>query len=65
MDKTELEIIIGADGVVHIVTRGLRGEACLEETRALEQALGRVKAREKTREYYASAATGKGQVKNR
>jgi hypothetical protein len=64
-EKAELEIVIGTDGVVHIVTRGLRGEACIEETRSLEQALGRVKSREKTSEYYARSATGKGQVRNR
>ena len=64
-DKAELEIVIGTDGVVRIVTRGLRGEACIEETRSLEQALGQVKSREKTSEYYTQSATGKGQVRNR
>jgi hypothetical protein len=51
-EKAELEITIGTDGEVRIVTHGLKGEACLTETRDLEKALGTVKSREKTREFY-------------
>jgi hypothetical protein len=32
-DKAEIEIVIGTDGVVRIVTRGLRGEACKGQVR--------------------------------
>ena len=64
-DKTELEIHIGPDGKVTITTHGLRGEACLEETKALEQALGRVLRREKTSEYYGQSASTKTGVRNR
>jgi hypothetical protein len=64
-EKTELEIVIGTDGVVRIVTRGLRGEACIEETRTLERALGEVRKREKTREFYEQAAAGKDRLRNR
>jgi hypothetical protein len=62
--KTELEIVIGADGTVRIETRGLRGTACLTETEALEKALGKVLKREKTSEYYATGAA-KTEVRNR
>jgi hypothetical protein len=64
-DKTELEIHIGPDGTVKITTHGLRGEACIEETKALEQALGRVLRREKTGEYYGQSASTKAGVRNR
>jgi len=64
-DKAELEITIGADGTVKITTRGLRGEACVVETKSLEEALGRVQSREKTSEYYGQAASTKAGVRNR
>ena len=64
-EKAEIEVVIGADGTVKIKTHGLRGEACIEETKALEQAVGRVERREKTREYYEQASTTKGRVSNR
>ncbi|HET8648024.1 MAG TPA: DUF2997 domain-containing protein, partial [Vicinamibacteria bacterium] len=64
-EKAELEISIGADGTVKVVTRGLRGEACLAETKSLEEALGLVKRREKTSEYYGQAAGTKAGVRNR
>ena len=51
-DKAEIEVTIGADGEVRLETRGLRGQACVEETRELIPALGRVRSRKKTREYY-------------
>ena len=52
MDRTELEITIGPDGAVRIETHGLKGQACLAETKGLEEALGKVARREKTREFY-------------
>lgn len=64
-DKAELEVTIGADGTVRITTRGLRGEACVEETKALEAALGKVRRREKTSEYYGQAVSAKTNVRNR
>jgi len=51
-EKAEIEVIIGTDGEVRIVTHGLKGQACLAETKELESALGTVKEREKTREFY-------------
>jgi hypothetical protein len=64
-DKTELEVTIGADGVVRIVTHGLKGQACLVETKDLEEALGKVKTREKTREFYLEETRARTGVKNR
>lgn len=64
-EKAELEIAILPDGTVKVVTRGLRGEACLAETKSLEEALGTVKRREKTSEYYGQAAATRSGVRNR
>jgi DUF2997 family protein len=64
-EKAEIEVVIGADGTVKIKTHGLRGESCVEETKALEQALGKVERREKTREYYEQAVKAGTGVKNR
>ena len=63
-DKAELEIFIGPDGEVRIVTHGLVGQACLAETKDLEKAVGEVKTREKTREFYLQEARTQGKVKN-
>jgi hypothetical protein len=52
-EKAEIEVIIGPDGEVRLETRGLRGQACVDETKDLLPALGgRIRSREKTREYY-------------
>ena len=64
-DKSELEIAIGADGRVRIVTHGLRGQTCLVETKELEQALGRVTNREKTREFYQQDERASDRLRNR
>jgi hypothetical protein len=64
-DKTELEITIGPDGVVRIKTHGLKGQACIVETKDLEEALGTVKSREKTREFYVGKEKAKTGVKTR
>jgi hypothetical protein len=64
-EKTELEITIDPDGVVHIKTHGLRGQACLAETKDLETALGTVKKREKTPEFYMEDEKGRTRIRNR
>ena len=63
-DKSQLEIRIGPDGEVHIVTHGLKGQACLEETKELEKAVGEVKKREKTREFYLQPDRTSTKVRN-
>jgi hypothetical protein len=58
-DKAEIEVIIGPDGEVRLETRGLRGQACVAETKDLLPALeGRIRSREKTREYYQQETKG-------
>ncbi|MEN6410225.1 MAG: DUF2997 domain-containing protein [Anaerolineaceae bacterium] len=42
MDLQEVEITIDKDGQVHAHVRGVKGQSCLEITRALEEALGGV-----------------------
>ena len=63
--KLQLEITIGADGQVRIVTHGLKGQECLAETKALESALGRVTRHEKTREFYQQAEKSRASVHDR
>ena len=64
-DKVELEVTIGPDGRLSIKTHGLKGETCLSETKDLEAALGKVKAREKTREAFEKAVTGSTSIKRK
>lgn len=59
-EKIEIEIVFTPEGEVRLSTRGLKGKTCLAETEALERALGTVKERERTSEYYQQAATAKG-----
>jgi hypothetical protein len=59
-DKIEIEIVFSPEGEVRLETRGLKGKTCLEETAALEKALGTVTGRTKTSEYYQQPATTKG-----
>lgn len=40
MDLQEIEVVIGDDGKVEIQVRGVKGLACLELTKELEEALG-------------------------
>jgi hypothetical protein len=60
--KVQLEIEIAPDGTVRVETKGLAGEKCLAETESLEKALGSVKSRAKTSEYYAGAATARSKT---
>ena len=51
MDIEEIEVTIEKDGKVRIEVRGVKGGACLDITRTLEEALGgKVEARELTPE---------------
>ncbi len=64
-DKVELEVTIGPDGKLSIKTHGLKGETCLLETKDLEAALGKVRAREKTREAFEKAVGVQTTVKRK
>jgi len=53
MRKQEIEIKIGPTGEVTFQIKGVKGSACLDETKFLEDALGNaVVERERTSEYY-------------
>jgi hypothetical protein len=63
-DKVEIEVTLRPDGTVQITTHGLKGQKCVSETAALEQALGRVLKREKTGEYWQQATGAKTSVRH-
>jgi hypothetical protein len=53
MQLEEIEVIIEKDGRVRLQVRGVKGEACLDLTQALEQALGgQIEERRMTSEAY-------------
>ncbi len=62
-DKVEIELLFTPDGEVRLETRGLKGKTCLAETESLERALGTVKERQKTSEYYQQPATTAGKTR--
>jgi hypothetical protein len=62
-EKIEIELLFTPDGEVRLETRGLKGKTCLDETESLERALGTVKERQKTSEYYQQPATTKGNTR--
>jgi len=67
MEKHEIEVIITPEGDVRLVTHGIKGPKCLDVVKFLEEALGVVKNREHTGEYYEPEAhiTDRAQVKER
>ena len=51
MEFQEIEVLIDQDGKVYIQVRGVKGTACLDITRELEEALGgQIELREMTPE---------------
>jgi hypothetical protein len=52
MRKQEIEITISPTGEVSFTVKGVKGAACLDETRFLEEAVGEVVEREKTAEFF-------------
>ena len=51
--KQEIEIQISPTGVVSFTVKGVKGTACVDETKFLEDALGgEVLEQERTSEYY-------------
>ena len=69
MRKQDIEIVINAKGEVTFTVKGVKGGACFDETKFLEQALGgedAVVEQQKTSEYYeqsegyVSAWSGEG-----
>ena len=59
MHKQELEITISPTGEVSFTVKGVKGGACLAETKFLEDALGGVVLeREKTSEFWEEGQAG-------
>ena len=58
--KTELHITVSPTGEVQITVQGVAGASCTDATRDLEAALGNVRARELTAEYYQPAEGAAG-----
>ena len=52
MKRQEITVTIGQDGQATVAVSGIAGPACQAATEALEQALGVVRSRERTPEYY-------------
>lgn len=52
MDEETVNVIIHPDGRVELQVCGVKGEKCLEVTRAVEEALGNKVKRELTSEMY-------------
>ncbi|MBF2053415.1 MAG: DUF2997 domain-containing protein [Candidatus Sericytochromatia bacterium] len=57
MSQAEMEIIISPKGQVQLEVKGVKGSACTDLTRFLEEALGEIDARSFKAEYYVSADT--------
>ncbi len=62
-EKLEIVVTIAPDGTVKLETHGLKGQACLAETEALEKALGTVKSRIRTAEWYQVKAAARTKTK--
>ncbi len=53
MHKQDIEIVINAKGEVTFEVKGVKGGSCLDETKFLENALGKtVIDQQKTNEFY-------------
>ena len=65
MEMQELEITIGINGEVLIGVKGLGGQGCIELTRDLEEAIGKVTDRSFTQDYYEQDITETRCIKGR
>ncbi len=64
--RKELEITISPSGEVQVQVKCIPGQACIEETKFLEDALGNnIKDRQLTSDYYKPAITSDTGVTNR
>ncbi|MBI4576753.1 MAG: DUF2997 domain-containing protein [Planctomycetes bacterium] len=64
-DKQELEIVIAPDGKVSIRVRCVKGAACEELTRPIQEALGQVVGQERTDEYYEATEAEAARVRRK
>lgn len=51
-ENIEIEIIIDAKGNIRYEALGMKGKSCIEETKFLDEALGKVVERKHKREFY-------------
>jgi hypothetical protein len=52
MPQREFDINIGADGVVELHVKGIKGKGCLEVVKLFEQIVGELREEQKTSEFY-------------
>jgi hypothetical protein len=52
-----IELIVSPSGETTVQTKGFSGDSCLQASKWLEQALGKVTAERKTPEFHQTAAT--------
>ena len=64
-EKLEIAVTIAPDGTVTLETHGLKGQACVAETEAVEKALGTVRSRTRTAEWYQQATATRGKTTQR
>jgi len=55
--RHELEIVIRPSGEVQVEVKGLKGKACLEPMKLFAEAVGRVRSKRLTAEYYSPGPT--------
>lgn len=56
MNRREMEITIDRGGNVKVRVIGMKGKACVDFTKWLEEGLGEVESRELTADYYEGQA---------
>ena len=61
--KQELEISITPEGEVKIEVKGIKGSSCVDATKEIEEALGVVKDREHTSEFYQQEQAQESKIK--
>lgn len=64
-DNTEIEIIVDKKGNISYEILGMKGKSCLEETKFLDDALGKVVDRKHKREFYEQHTKTQNRVYNR
>jgi invasion protein IalB len=52
MPQSEFDINIGADGMVELHVKGIKGKGCLEVVKLFEQIVGELREEQKTSEFY-------------
>ena len=64
MKRQEITVTIDRDGQATVAVNGIDGPGCEAATEALERALGAVRSRERTPEYYRARQQQASTVRN-